>query len=96
MDRHPVVELAYGGTHDGLSLSGTASAEGELMRSHTGEPAVSISNGTPSAISVSQIHSIVKGDPEPFELKKSGDSTAVTQNEPHNAIQESPDAPAFS
>ena len=66
------------------------------MRSHTGEPAASISNGTPSIISVSQIYCIVKGNTEPFELKESGDSTAVTQNEPHNAIQEFPDAPAFS
>ena len=66
------------------------------MRSHIGEPAASISKGTPSTISVSQSYCIVKGNPEPFELKESGDSTAVTQNEPHNAIQESPDAPAIS
>ena len=76
--------------------NGSGIVEGELMRSHTGEPAASISNGTPSIISVSQIYCIVKGNTEPFELKESGDSTAVTQNEPHNAIQESPDAPAFS
>ena len=32
------------------SLPSGVFVEGELMRSHTGEPAASISNGTPSSI----------------------------------------------
>ena len=42
--------IGPGSENQTLLHNGSGIAEGELMRSHTGEPAASISNGTPSSI----------------------------------------------